>query len=532
MLNLPRCPGAVFFFVFALLAFRVASAAAQESPPAAVAAPPSAAAGTSTSLLLDAPVNRTEYIVGPGDRLVLSIFGNVDQLHELTVTPDGTVVIPSVGLARVLGLNLDQAQARVRDLVLRYYKDVQVNLTLAQARLFKVFVVGDVPEPGLRVASSATRVSEVVPGTGASGVVRRNVLIRRAAGGDTINVDLVRFRQTGDLSANPALREGDAVVVPTIDQTVQLYGRVYFPGSYEYRRGESLADLLSIANGSREFPSDAADTVRLTRFVDPTRREFHVFSRAEAMGERGRSFILQPSDAVYVSRIANFREQKVATILGQVLHPGTYPIRPDITTVRDLVALAGGFTPEASLVDATLRRSDVGGSDEATRQLERVPVELLSRDERRILQIRAAGDERNVVTDFEQIFAEGGDVFNQALESGDVLTVPERRDEIVILGAVTQPGIVDFTRGRGVDHYVALAGGYTRRADRGDVVVLKSKLGTRLGIREAGQLDPGDKIIVPFKEPLRLLERLQTTQAIIGTVSGFVLTILTLERLF
>jgi protein involved in polysaccharide export with SLBB domain len=526
-----QLPGTVCFLLLAFQIVGAARALAQEAPQSG-ASSPGAMDETATSLLLDAPVSRTEYTVGPGDRLVLSVFGSIDRLHELTVTPDGTLVIPSVGLARVRGLNLDEAQTEVRDLVLRYYRDVQVNLTLARARLFKVFVVGDVPEPGLRVASSVTRVSEVVPGTGTTGIVRRNVLLRRAAEGDTVSVDLVRFRQTGDLSANPTLREGDAVVVPTIDETVQVYGRVYFPGSYEYRRNESLADLLSIVNGSRDFPSNAADTVRLTRFVSPTQREFHVLSRSEALGERGRSFVLQPADAIYVATVANFKEQKVATVLGQVQHPGTYPIRPDTTTVRDLITLAGGFTPEASLVDATLRRTAARASDEATRQLQRVPPELLSDDERRILQIRAAGDESNVVINFQEIFSQDGDAYNQTLESADVLTVPERRDEVVILGAVTQPGIVDYTRGRGVNHYIALAGGYTRRADRGDVVVLKAKLGTRLGIREVEQLDPGDKIIVPFKEPPRVLERLQATNAIIGTISGLVVTILTLERLF
>jgi polysaccharide export outer membrane protein len=485
----------------------------------------------SASLLLDTPVSRTQYILGPGDVLTLSIFGNVNLQETLSVTPDGTVVIPSIGVVRVLGLNLDEAQARVRDMTLRLYRGVEVNLTLSRARLFKVFVVGDVPEPGLRIASPATRVSEVVPATGSGGVVRRNVLIRRASG-DTVDVDLVRFRQTGDLDANPPIREGDVVVARNIDETVHVFGRVHFPGRYEHRGGESLASFLSVVNGSRDFPSDAADTIRLTRFVDQHQREFYAFSRAEAIGARGQAFILQPFDALYVAAVSNFKRQRTATIRGQVMHPGTYPIRPGITTVRDLIALAGGFTPDASLTDASLRRQPEGIEGEGARELQNIPPEFLSADERRILQIRALGGETNVVIEFDKLFAEGQDAYDQTLESGDLITVPERRSGVAVLGAVLQPGLVEYVPGQSIDYFIARAGGYARRADRNDIMVLKAKLDTRTDPEDVRSIEPGDKIIVPFEEPMTALERIATANSVITTISGFVLTLVGLERLY
>lgn len=479
--------------------------------------------------LLDAPISRTEYILGPGDVVDVSIFGALNRLHSISVTPEGTLVIPGIGVARVLGLNLDQAQVRVRDLVFREYRNVEVNLTLAQVRTFKVFVLGDVPAPGVRAASSATRVSEVVPGVGGNGVVRRNVLLRRASN-DTVKVDLVRFLQTGDLSANPTLREGDALVVPTVDETVQVFGRVAFPGTYEYRQGESLAQLLSITNGGRDFPSDAADSVRLTRFVNREQREFHVFSRAEALGAAGRGFLLQPFDAVYIAALANFKQQRTATIQGQVVRPGTYPIRPDTTTVRDLVMMAGGFTPEASLVDATLRRQPQAGGAAGLRQLQNTPTEALSRTEQQILQIRSQGDQTNVVIDFPTLFAGGRDAYNQTLESGDLLTVPRRRNEVIVLGAVPQPGMVRHAPGRDVNDYIALAGGYSRQANRGDVVILKAKLGTRIDAREARSVDPGDQIIVPFRDRRQLAQTLQTVGTVVTTVTSIILAVIAIGR--
>ena len=473
--------------------------------------------------LLDAPVSRTAYLLGAGDAVEVSLFGDLNVMYSLTVTPEGSIVVPTVGVVRVLGLNLNDAQARVRTAVLRYYRNVEVNLNLSRVRTFKVFVVGNVPSPGVRVASAATRVSEMLP---ASEGVRRNVLLRRASG-DSVRVDLVRFTQTGDLSANPTLREGDALIVPTADETVQVYGRVFYAGPYEYRAGETLAELLSVANGGGSFPASAADSIRLTRFTAGGDREFLVLSRADALGSRGRSLVLRPGDAVYVPEVANFREQRVATVSGQVARPGVYPIRPDTTTVRELVALAGGLTEKASLATATLRRPTAG---RGAAQAATGPPETLSPEERQIQRIRAQGDESNVVIDFQQLFAGGADAFDQTLRSGDLLTIPEIRTEVGVLGAVRTPGLVQFAPGMPASHYIRLAGWYTRRADWRRAVVLRAKLGTPVQADEAGALEAGDVVVVPFRERRTVVERLATAQTIASIASGVLFTFIGLSQ--
>ncbi len=474
--------------------------------------------------LLDAPISRTTYLLGAADMVDVALFGDLSTLYALTVTPEGTLVIPTVGVVGVLGLNLNEAQARVREAVLRYYRNVDVTLSLSRVRTFKVFVVGNVPSPGVRVASAATRVSELLP---ASDGVRRNVLLRRASG-DTVRVDLVRFTQAGDLSANPTLREGDAVIVPIADESVQLYGRVFFAGTYEYRANESLAELLSVANGGGSFPASAADTIRLSRFTPDGGREFLVLSRDEATGARGRALMLRPGDAIYVPEMANFRRQRVATVAGQVARPGVYPIRPDTTTVRELVELAGGLTPDASLTNATLRRSAEGRTAASAPA---ASAESLSPQERQIQRIRAQGDESNVVIDFQRLFAAGGSASDQTLRSGDLLSIPERRTEVAVLGAVRTPGLVQYTPGMPPSHFVGLAGWYTRGADWRDAVVLRAKLGTPIPARDVGELEPGDAIVVPFRERRTVLERLATTQAVAGITSGLIFTIIGLTQI-
>lgn len=481
--------------------------------------------------LLDRPISRTEYVLGPGDVLTLAILGYSNQVVPVAVTPEGTVVVPNVGVVRVGGLNIEQAERLIARTTRRFYEDADVSVSLASVRAFKIFVVGAVDEPGVRNATAVTRVSEVVPPVNDNGVARRNVQVRRV-GGDTLHVDLVPFLQTGDLTQNPTLRDGDVIQVPRVDETVVVNGALTYAGAYEFRQGETLADLLRMANGGGEFPSNAADTVWLMRFTTDPQGEIQSMPRQDAAGAVGRGILLQAGDAVFVPRRSHFRQHRTARVGGEVQRPGVYPIRPGETTVRDLIEMAGGFTPEASLVDAVLRRQPVVQPRDSLRLLENVPPELLTRDEQRVLQVTSRASDRNVVIDFMQLFADGGSAYDIPLQDGDELFVPERRDEVVVLGAVVQPGILNYQAGLPIEHFIQMAGGYSRRADKNDMVVIKAKLGSRLHPDDVTFIEPGDRIIVPFKEPMTFLERVQTTQGVVSTISGLILTIVGLERLW
>jgi protein involved in polysaccharide export with SLBB domain len=273
-------------------------------------------------------------------------------------------------------------------------------------------------------------------------------------------------------------------------------------------------------NGNTGFPAAAADTLRLVRFSDAAATTTLLFSQAEATGARGRAFRLEPFDAIFVPDQLHYRRTSTVEVSGEVMRPGTYPIRPDTTTVRELVAMAGGLAPRASLVGATLRRPT---TEPARRgELAAIPPELLSEQERRILQIRSQADPGQVVVDFGRIFATGGDVYDVPLQRGDYLHIPERRNEVTVLGAVRTPGIVPYTPGQAVNYFVREAGGYARRADRGDVVVLRGASGTRMDWREVDALEPGDTVVVPYEERLSWSEVLRNTNAIVGTLTGLI----------
>lgn len=509
---------------------------AQAPRPEALTPSPLPALYATPAPLLDRPINRATYVLGAGDEVSVSLLGDLSRTYTMPVLPEGTVLVPTVGIVRVAGVNLDEAERRVRSAVLRYYRNVEVRLSLSRVREFKVFVVGNIASPGVRTASAVTRVSEVVPGLAPTGVIRRNVLLRRASG-DTVSVDLARFLLAGDLTQDPPVREGDVLVVPAANQTIRVQGRVAYPATYEYRPGESLAEFLALVNGGAGFPANAADTVRLSRFVTPYQQEVVKLSLAEASGARGRALALQPFDALFIPEVSNFKVQRTATIMGQVVNAGVYPIRPDTTTVGDLIALAGGLRPEASLGEATLRR-DVGArSGAAATAAGQVPeqgafLEALSPDERRVIQINNQEVDSYVALDLTRPAGTPGSGLSQRLRSGDVLTVPERRNEVTVLGAVVRPGIVSFVPGQPLSHYVGVAGGFSKEADRGDLMVLRPKTRARLNWRDVEVVEPGDRIIVPYRERRTVLERVQTFQGVLGTISGTILSILAFRQLF
>jgi protein involved in polysaccharide export with SLBB domain len=425
-----------------------------------------------------------------------------------------------------VGLNLDQATQRVRQRVRESFPDSDVEVSLGAVRSFRVYLAGQVAEPGARTATPVTRVSEIVPARGDSGTIYRNVVIRR--GDDSIHVDLINFHRTGDTRDNPFLREGDVIFVPPVDATISVRGEVAYPGTYQFRAGETLADFLRVANAAAPFPSTAADTLFLLRSSEVATGEIRPIARIDAVGELGRSFQLRPFDAVYIPRSQFIQGSPAVQITGEVLRPGSYPVQRNGTTVRDLVEMAGGFRPQASRSEVVLRRATHENRPGSDQPLASIPPELLSQEERRILQVVSRADEGRIVLDLSDMNAN----FDIGLQPGDEIHVPERPQEVVVLGAVQRPGISVYSPGQTIDHFVAMAGGPTRRADMRAVTVLRSATGARLQRRDIDSIQPGDRIVVPFREKTSFLDRMQSTQGVVNTLSGVILTIIGLERLW
>lgn len=197
----------------------------------------------------DVPVG-PDYIIGAGDRLILTVWGSLNGTYKLEVSRSGEIVIPKVGAVKVAGQSYGQLPALLKNHIARIYKDFELNVNMGQLRLVKVYVVGEVASPGdYNISSLSTLIGAL---SAAGGPTKngslRNIQINRN-GKLLETVDLYDFFLKGDKGKDIRLQPGDTVLVPVIGKVAGVAGNVRRPGIYELKGETTLKDLLALAGG-------------------------------------------------------------------------------------------------------------------------------------------------------------------------------------------------------------------------------------------------------------------------------------------
>ncbi|GLC27460.1 SLBB domain-containing protein [Roseisolibacter agri] len=304
---------------------------------------------------LAGPVDRN-YRLGPGDRLMLLLTGDVEQAYPLTVTREGFVVIPQVGQLFVANMTLAQVDDLLYQRLGRVYSGVRrgggttrFSLSVVQLRSLQVFVAGDVEQPGsYRVSSAGTALTALYAAGGPTeaGSLRRIEVRRggRVAG----TLDVYDYLIRGDASGDVRLESGDVVFVPPRLARVRAVGEVLRPATYELKPGETLADLMRSAGGLTALA--APRRIQIDRIVPPAQRaeggrdRLTVDVAAEAAAP---ALPLVNGDVVRVFRIAE-RVRNRLTIVGNVWTPGPQGYRPGMR-LSDALRAAGGVKPDTYL---------------------------------------------------------------------------------------------------------------------------------------------------------------------------------------
>ncbi len=449
---------------------------------------------------LDRVVDGDEYRVGPGDRIAISIIGPAPENFDLAITPEATLVVPTVGVIDVRGLTLSEAKARVMKILDEYYPKASPSVSLLQVRHFRVTVVGAVENPGLVTVTASTRASEAI----------KNAELRSDAGtrsiklireGDTLGVDLIAFENVGRLELNPYLLEGDVVRVPAVNNrwgVVDISGAVVAPGRFELVPGDRIGDIIDMAYGLNEN----ADTTRveLWRFSAGAMEAKRVEWTSGATYTAWRAIALKPDDRIIIREIEGYHRQSAITLSGELKRPGQYVFPGQSVSLLEVVDSAGGFTPEADLAHAyVIRRATPTWQTERATRVGKIPVEILSRIESDWLQAEALSMPGRVSTDFVALFAKHELQYDLLLATGDQVVVPKQTNYVNVIGQVVQPGLVAHDPGENLSYYLERVGGYAWRADRGRTFVLKGGTGAAVKKGKVGSLDPGDIIVVPTK---------------------------------
>ena len=370
-----------------------------------------------------------DYVLGPGDQLVIDVYGASQKSYQLTVSPEGTVTVPDYGPIAVSGMTVAAANSRVRSSLGSRYSSSSVKLSVGQTRTILVNVMGEVRSPGTYHLSAFASVFHALY---AAGGIRdlgtlRNIRVLR--GGNLVTVvDIYEYILNGRLAGNIRLKEGDVIQVGTYDCLVNITGNVKRPMYYEMRSTESVSTLLKYAGG---FTGDAyRKSIRLIRKTGDRYGVFNVEEFDQA------SFRLADGDAVKVDAMLD-RFENMVEVKGAVFRPGQFRLGEQVTTVRSLIEQADGLTEDAFTAHGVLHRM------RADRSLE-------------IISVDVAGIMAGTVADIP-------------LANEDVLFIPTQTELInsryvTIEGEVLSPGEYQWAANMTLEDLVMKAGGLTDAA--------------------------------------------------------------------
>lgn len=495
-------------------------------------------------LALDGPIDAQWYVVGPGDGISVNIWSSAPADYSLTVTPEGFLLVPNIGVLTVSNQTLAAVRDSVTRRALKKFPGSTVSVVLRSPRRVSVQITGQVMNEGMHEMQSMQRVHQLVdeanklPSTQVtrrfydvdqqqlrSSASQRHILVQHR-NGLMERVDLVKYFLTGESRYNPYLREGDVVFVPgrnSSDNRIGIFGAVARMGSIEYVEGDSLTDLIRLGLGykQRALPKSAL----LTRLSpDGNVMDTVVIDLEGIMSGRVPNVSLRPGDRVLVRDVEDPRRGYVVGVEGEVLLPGLYPVSDQGMRLSEVVRLAGGFTPDADLRRATIMRGprliDRGEDQLVRERLLAGRTTRLGEDSVSFVlenELRLRGEE--VPVSFYRLFEGKDSTQDVVVRNMDRILVPRRQFSVYVFGQVVTPGHVRYVTGKDADFYIRGAGGYTEEARAGDIKVIKGGSRAWLDPGET-ELEDGDFIWVPKKIHTPPGVVLGTVVQIVGILSG------------
>lgn len=378
----------------------------------------------------------SHYTLGPGDEVIVDIYGASQFNGSFVVAPDGSITIPNEGPVSVAGLTVSQAQARVSRAIGGHYQDSTIKLSVGQTRTVMVNVLGEVKVPGTYTLSAfATVFNALYLAGGISDIgTLRNIKVSRN-GRIVTTVDIYDFILNGKLGGNIMLQDNDAIIVGTYRNLVKAEGKVKRPMYYEMKDGESLQSLLKYAGG---MTGDAyKQNVRIERIGDEGMTIYNVDEWDYS------SFKTQDGDVAVIQAVIE-RYKNTVEVKGAVFREGQYRLNGTVNSIRTLITQAGGLTEDAFATRGVLHRMKADRT-------------------RMALTINLAGIMNGA----------SPDVMLQNEDSLIIASVEElnKQRTLSIYGEVFKPGIYKYSEGETIEDLITEAGGLLESASLVNVEV-------------------------------------------------------------
>ena len=383
------------------------------------------------------------YRLGPGDEVVIDLWGTSEDHLRQTISPEGSIMISQVGPVYLNGLTIGDANKHIKSIFSRKYAgmddaETEIQVTLGQIRTIQVDILGEVSTPGTFRMSPFSSVFHALYRAGGIrdiGTLRNIQVLRN--GWKVAGIDIYEYLFDGKTSGNIRLQEGDVIIVPPYDQLVSIDGNVKRPMYYEIKPGETIQDLLTYAGG---FTGDAyTGMVRLARQTG-TENELYNIDRGEFT-----SYRLKDGDIITIGTILDRYANRVG-LKGAVYRPGMFAIGDGVNTVGQLVRKADGLTEDAYADRVLLYRE---GPE--------LRLEILPLDLKGILN---------------------GTVADVELKRNDVLVISsihelESRGALTIAGQVARPGSYPFADNTSLEDLILQAGGLLEGASTAKVEIAR-----------------------------------------------------------
>ena len=377
------------------------------------------------------------YRLGPGDEVIIDIWGASQNTIRQQISPDGTINIQKIGPVYLSGLTVSEANDYLKKSLNKIYNGLNnatdpssdIRLTLGNIRTIQINVMGEVVQPGTYALSSFSTVFHALyraGGVSDIGSLRNVQLVRN--GKKLTTIDVYEFIMKGNAQDDIRLQEGDVVIVPAYDVLVKISGKVKRPMRFEMKKDEPLSTLIKYAGG---FEADAF--TRSLRVVRQNGQEYEVNTVKDIDYS---VYQMRNGDVVTAEAILNRFTNKLE-IRGAVYRPGIYQLSGKLNTVRELVNEAQGLTGDAFLNRAVLYR-----------QREDLTTEVLSVDIKPIME---------------------GTAPNIALLKNDILYIPsihdlEDRGNVRVHGEIAKPDSYPYADNMTLEDLIIQAGGLREAA--------------------------------------------------------------------
>lgn len=455
-----------------------------------------------------------DYVLGPGDKISVNLYGNQTEEFSSYITREGVLNIPKLGPVNLMGLTFQNANNMLQEKVRSELIGTEVFISLEELRSISVYLLGEAYKPGKFTLSGLTSVSNALISSG--GVNKqgslRTIQVKR---NNSIvgEFDFYDFLLYGSAENDIRLLDGDIIFIPLIENKVRIGGSFKRPHLYEIIPGETFEDAVKLAGG---FMTDVntnskIEVSRINRSIYE-RELLYIDMLSEDMSGK-----LVDGDSINVFSTAGLGI-KTVELSGEVNFPGDYSLQEG-DTILDIINRAGGYTEDSYSEGAVFLRNSTAKSQKeafirSADELEKTLVNIISSGTIQnvtafslapisdlITRLRESEPLGRQVVEVDLMTLKSDPYANFRLQDGDKLHIPKRPYSISVVGEVLNSTTLRFKPGNSINEYISLAGGLSEQADKDKIFVIfpngQAKiLQNRLFSKGDSQLLPGSTIVV------------------------------------